>query len=432
MEHKIERVLPDGIAAELGIEPGDVLEAINGEILYDAVDYEYCCAQDELTLHIRKKNGERLEAHVQKDSGEGLGLQFSTGLMSPQRSCANKCVFCFVDQLPKNVRETLHVKDDDWRLSFIMGNYITLTNVSDSEMARICDRRVSPLFISVHTTDSDLRVRMLGNERAGRILSQLKRLADCNLQFHCQIVLCPGLNDGEALENTLEDLWNLYPAAQSVALVPVGLTAHREGLDPLTAFDREKAKAVIERVRVWQRHCKKEEGTAFVFAADELYILADEPMPPAEEYEGYPQIENGVGMLKKFEEEFYPALEDAPQGARAGKRYTIATGVSAAPWMRGIAQALAEKTGARIDVVPVPNGFFGPSVTVTGLVSGGDLIAALAGRDLGEKVFISATMLRDDCFLDDTSLESAAQAIKVPLVPVGADGADLVSAILED
>lgn len=432
MEHVIERIVPGSIAEELGLEPSDVLEAINGETIYDTVDYEYCCAQEELTLHIRKKNGEQLEAKIEKDSSEGLGLQFKTGLMSAQKSCANNCVFCFVDQLPKNVRSTLHVKDDDWRLSFIMGNYITLTNVGDCELARICDRRVSPLYISVHTTDPDLRIKMLGSHRAGRILHQLNTLADAKIRFHCQIVLCPELNDGEALERTLEDLWTLYPAAQSVALVPVGLTAHREGLDPLLPFDKEKAKAALERVKVWQRHCLKEEGTAFVFAADELYLTAGEEMPSAYDYEGYPQIENGVGLLRKFEEEFYPALEDAPQGTAKGKHFTIITGVSAAPWFTKLANALCAHTGAAIEVIPAVNRFFGESVTVAGLLTGSDLLAAVDGKGLQGKVLISQSMLRDDCFLDDKTLDEISEALRVPVIPVWVDGAELVSAVLEE
>lgn len=417
MEQKIVGVDKNSIAEELGVRPGDVLLSIDGEPVYDVVDYEQLCAKENLLLMLRT-GSEEWEAEVEKDLYEPLGLAFESGLMSPLRSCKNHCLFCFIDQMPKGIRRTLEVKDDDWRMSLIMGNYVTLTNVDDAEFERMIRRRVSPLYISVHTTDPDMRVAMMRNPTAGRIMERLRRLKEENLQFHCQVVLCPGYNDGEMLKNTIRDLGALYPAAQSLAIVPVGLTKHREGLAPLRVHTREEAAAAVDLIEEFQRDFLKRYGTRFVFASDEMYLAAGRRLPAEEAFEDYPQLENGVGLLRKFEFEFQAAL-DTLKKRRTPLYLDSASGRIAAPFMQELFRGLAEKN-IFITVHAVRNDFFGENVTVSGLVTAGDIAAQLAGKLSGKALLIPSSMMRerDDVFLDGRRKGELEAALGRPVIPM--------------
>ncbi len=428
MAHRIVSVDPDGIAAQCGIEPGDTLLSINGEPVLDQVDYQYLSAASCLVLEVQDARGVA-EIELEKDEDEPLGLTFESTLMSRPRSCANKCVFCFIDQMPCGMRDTLYVKDDDWRLSLMMGNYITLTNVSDAEFDRIIARRASPLYLSIHAIDGDLRARMMGNPHASRIAEQLRRLKDSGISFHCQIVLCPGLNDGAALDETLTALSALYPAAKSTALVPVGLTRHRDGLAQLTPYHKQTAAALLAQAHAWQQKLFAQIGTRFVFPADEFYCLSGETPPDDDAYEGYPQIENGVGLLRSFETEFTSAHSFLDESEICPRWVLIATGVSAAPFLRELIAA-HPLPGVKAEVLAVENRFFGPSVTVAGLLTGQDLIAALAGKQADE-ILISQAMLRheDGLFLDGLSLGKVAENLSAPLHPVVCDGAEFLYAL---
>ena len=432
MEHRIAAVDTGSIAEELGVEPGDVLASINGMDIIDVVDYEDACSAEQLTLLFKKADGTELEADVEKDEDEPLGLTFENGLMSPLRRCANHCVFCFVDQLPKGMRDTLYIKDDDWRLSLIMGNFVTLTNVGDGELERIIDRRVSPLYISVHTTDPALRREMMRCEKAGKIMDQLRRLTKSGIRLHCQLVLCPRINDGAALDHTLSDLYSLGDRVLSVAAVPVGLTGHREGLPALTPYDRAGANAVIDCIEVWQKRSMAERGTHFVNASDEFYTIAGRDVPPAEVYEGYPQIENGVGMLRKFQDELNEALPAVPAGCLKGVSATIVTGTSAAAWSERMARLAADRTGLSVRVVSVKNRFFGESVTVTGLLVSEDVAKALSDKELGDAVLIPRSMLRagEETLLDGGTVDGISEMLNVPVLPFYVDGEDFMETLL--
>ena len=429
MAHTIAAVEPDGIAEQCGLRPGDTLLSINGEPVLDQVDYQYLTAGERLVLEVRR-GAEIEEIHLEKDADEPLGLTFASSLMARPRMCANRCVFCFVDQMPEGMRASLYVKDDDWRLSLMMGNYITLTNLSDREFARIIARRASPLYISVHAMEPGLRARMMGNPRAARLQEQLRRLARHGISFHCPVVLCPGINDGAALDATLEALAALHPAARSVALVPVGLTGHREGLCPLTPYDAASAAALLAQAHAWQEAFWARLGTRFVFAADEFYALSGQPLPPEEAYEDYPQLENGVGLLRSFREAFYGARALAAQETAVPRRVLVATGVSAAPYLRALVSHAAP-AGVQARVLAVENRFFGGHVTVAGLLTGSDLLHALAGEEADE-ILISQAMLRreDALFLDDMPLDALRARLGVAVHAVPCDGADFFYALL--
>ncbi len=421
---------PGSIAQELGVQAGDELMKIQGEDVCDVIDYEFLCAQEKLTLTFLQTNGEILEAIVEKDSYEPLGLQFESGLMDKMRTCKNHCVFCFIDQMPKGGRETLHVKDDDWRMSFIMGNYISLTNVDDKEFARIISRRVSPLYISVHATDPDARVAMMRNPHAGAILERLRALYEAKLFFHCQIVLCPGLNDGDVLLRTLDTLKAFIPYALSVALVPVGLTKYRDGLYPLKPFTREQAAEVLDTLNRYQAQCKAEHGTRFVFASDELYILAGRELPAYENYEDFAQIENGVGLLRLFEHEFLEALEEkAPR--KKPVHVAIAGGVSATAFFAPLLKRV-EKYNVFITLYPIRNDYFGHTVTVSGLITGSDILHQLAGKlDGKDALLLPRNMLRenDDVFLDGVHVPQLQQQLRIPVLPFASNGHDFIDAL---
>ncbi len=423
MPHTITAVQKGSAAYVSGIRPGDRLSRINGEEIIDQIDYQALSTNSLLILDIEKKNGESAIFTIQKDEYEPLGIQLEDTLLSRPRSCRNHCLFCFIDQMPASLRQTLYVKDDDWRLSLMMGNYITLTNISESEMDRIIRRHASPLYISVHATSGAVRRQMMKNPGADRIMEHLKRLSNAGIQFHCQIVLCPGINDGPVLEKTLDDLLSFYPAACSAALVPVGLTSHRKGLYPLTPYTKETAAELISKIKPLQEQFFKRYGTAFVFPADELYCLSGLPLPPEAEYEDFPQIENGVGLLRLFISDVEQAAEEpiAIPDDLPG-RVTIACGVSVAPFLSG----LADKYGppqVEVDVCPIRNDFFGHTITVTGLITGQDLVKQLQKVET-DRILICATMLRaeGDLFLDGLSLEEVEKALPAPLYVIPNSG----------
>ena len=415
------------------IRVGDTLLAINGKEVIDVLDYKFFGYDPEVSVTVRTPDGLEHTVHVAKAEGQDLGLEFETYLMDKPRSCANNCVFCFIDQLPKGMRRTMYFKDDDARLSFLLGNYITMTNLSDREIQRICDLHISPINVSVHATNPELRVKMLRNRFAGRCIDIMRRFAAAGIIMNCQIVCCPGLNDGGELERTMRELAEMYPAVHSVSIVPVGLTKFREGLYELKSFTPEHAGETIDLVTAFGDKCIEKFGTRLFFCSDEMYICANRELPDDEFYEEHTQLENGVGMIRLLEAEFKSALSlsDKPDGVP----FSIACGVSVAPFFEKLVCAAREKYD-NIDgrVYVIENDFFGHSINVTGLITGGDLINQLKGKDLGERLFISQNMLRRDemDFLDDVLLEDAVTALGVPIYPIGQDGFDLWDAISGD
>ncbi|MEL7610329.1 MAG: DUF512 domain-containing protein [Bacillota bacterium] len=421
MKHRIVKVDQGSIADEIGVLPGTFLHSIDEEPIRDVIDYEHLTAKERLTLTLETPDGELYDAEIEKDVYEPLGLTFESGLMSPLRSCKNHCVFCFIDQMPKGVRKSLQVKDDDWRLSLIMGNYVTLTNVDDEEFARILRRRVSPLYVSVHAVDPQVRIAMMKNPTAGRLLERLEGLRREGLKFHAQVVLCPGVNDGDALKQTIETLGGLYPSAQSLAVVPVGLTRHREGLPALRVHTPEEAAQAVKLVEGYQSGFFKTIGTRFVFASDEFYLKAGLELPAEDAYEEYPQLENGVGLVRKFESEALEALEGM-RPLPAPVCVDVACGVSVAPYLEGIFQKL-EPFGVKAAVHAISNGYFGETVTVSGLVTARDLIDRIPKVRSSDALLIPHTMLREgaNVFLDGMTKDELEQTLCMRVVPLCAN-----------
>lgn len=414
---------------------GDTLLTINGKEIIDVLDYKFHSYDEKLCLHLLRQNGETYTVNVQKEQGDDLGLDFETYLMDKAKSCSNRCIFCFVDQLPKGMRRSLYFKDDDARLSFLQGNYITLTNLPDSEVDRICALHIGSVNISVHATDPVVRTKLLGNPKAKNGLDIMRKFAKAGINMNCQIVCCPEINDGEVLAKSMSDLTEFYPHVSSVSIIPVGLTGHREGLCSLTPFNQNSASAVIDMVEDYASHCLSKFGSRIFFCADELYIKAGREMPKFEEYEDFPQFENGVGLIRSLEYEFLDELDYTDKNSGNSGKITIATGVSAAPFLEKLvntATAKCESIEAR--VVPIYNDFFGRSINVSGLITGRDLVAQLKGNDLGERVLISQTMLRhsEGIFLDDMTVQQVESELNVKLIPVIQDGAALLSAMLND
>lgn len=426
----ISDVLPGSPAELSGVLAGETLLSIDGESVVDLVDYEHLTANERLKLTLLDKAGRERTVSVQKDEYEPLGLSFATSLMDDMRTCRNHCVFCFIDQMPKGVRTSLHVKDDDWRMSFIMGNYVTLTNLDERELERIIHRRVSPLYVSLHASNPDVRVQMMKNPRAGEAMNQLKRLAEAGLKFHLQAVLCPGLNDGEVLLQTIRDVTALIPYAQSLAIVPVGLTKYREGLTELRRFTPEEASRMIDEIEPLQKTFLKQYGTRFVFLADEWYTCCRRELPAYDTYEDFPQIENGVGLLRLFEGELQEALEER-EPLKQPRRFLMAGGVSAEPFFREVYRTL-EPYGVFIETRAIVNNYFGESVTVGGLVTGGDLTSQLAGLDFGQALLIPRAMLKADesVFLDGMTLFEAERRLGTKIIPVSS-GDDLIEIVFE-
>lgn len=432
MDNVISKI-ENGSPLKHRVHIGDTLLAINGNRVHDVLDYKFFGYDPEVSVTVRTPEGIEHTVHVAKAEGQDLGLEFETYLMDKPRSCANNCVFCFIDQLPKGMRRTMYFKDDDARLSFLLGNYITMTNLSDREIQRICDLHISPINISVHTTNPELRIKMLRNRNAGKCIDIMRRFADGGIRMNCQIVCCPGLNDGEELLRTMRELADMYPAVHSVSIVPVGLTKFREGLFELRPFTPEHSSETIDMVTAFGDECLKKFGTRLFFCSDEMYICANRELPEDEFYEEHTQLENGVGMIRLLETEFKSALSlsERPDGVP----FSIACGTSVAPFFEKLVCTAHEKYD-NIDgrVYAIENDFFGHSINVTGLITGGDLINQLKGKDLGERLFISQNMLRREemDFLDDVLLEEASAALGVPIYPIGQDGFDLWDAISGD
>lgn len=434
MGFKIESVDAGSPAAKAGILPGEKLISVNGNPIEDVLDYRFHTAESELNVLLEGLSGKERNVFIRNRSFRPLGLNFETYLMDEKRSCSNHCVFCFIDQLPKGLRETLYFKDDDMRLSFLLGNYITLTNLSEADIEKIIRLRISPINVSVHATDPKLRVRMCRNPNAGKCLDIMTRWAESGITMNCQIVLCPGLNDGEALRKTLSDLAALRPHVNSVSVVPVGLTAHRDGLYPLKAVTKEVAREVIATVTEFGDHELYKSQSRVFFASDEFYILAELPLPDPEHYEDYPQLENGVGMVPLLRDEFYSALSaEDPSELCAPPPFTIATGEAAAPYITELAGKLAELIpDFSCRVCTVKNRFFGGDVTVAGLLTGSDYLSALSGEYLGARLLIPASSLRYDgeLFLDDMSISELSEKLNTEIIPVPNDGGALLDALL--
>lgn len=431
-EHIISRIEPGSIAEELELEPGDVLVSVNGQPVQDVFDYQYLTNEEYLEILVRKPDGEEWELEIEKEFEEDLGIEFENGLMDDYRSCRNKCMFCFIDQLPKGMRETLYFKDDDSRLSFLQGNYVTLTNMSDEDIERVIRYHLEPVNISFHTMNPGLRCKMLNNRFAGEALEKAKRFYEAGITMNGQIVLCKGVNDGAELEYSIRELSGFLPYLQSVSVVPVGLTRHREGLYPLEPFTKEDAKEVLNLIHGWQERLLKEQGTHFVHAGDEWYLLAGEEIPAEDTYDGYLQLENGVGMVRLLENEVEEELE-LLHGDERERTVTIATGKLAAPLLTRLTEQIAQKfPQVKTNVIPIENRFFGERITVAGLLTGQDLKNQLLEQELGEELLLTEHMLRDgECvFLDDMTVDELSGALQVPVTIVKSDGKAFLQAVL--
>ena len=418
------------LAARHGIVPGDLVLSINGEPLIDDIDYQALTANRRLRIEIIRQSGQKAIVHIIKPLAAPLGMQFAQTTVCDPRTCSNNCVFCFVDQMPNGMRETLYVKDDDWRLSLMMGNFVTLTNVGEWEFRRMLRRHVSPLYVSVHATDPEVRVAMMKQPRAADLMPRLHRLADAGLSFHAQVVLCPGLNDGKVLERTLKDLFAMRPHALSVALVPVGLTKYREGLSELSAFTKQDALGVLAVCDRFQRMARQQGQEHFVYPADELICLAEAPLPAEHTYDGYPQIENGIGMIRRFEEELSAVLEVPGQpSASPAARVLVACGTSIEPYMKGWA-ARAAAPHVQTEVRAVKNDFFGHTVTVSGLLTGQDLARQLFGT-AADLLILPDTMLNSDqsMFLDDMTVPELERILGIPVRVLPNKGDHFVEAL---
>ena len=473
-EHVISRIVPDSIAEELGVEPGDVLLSVNGCEIGDVFDYHYFTNEEYLTVSIRKADGEEWELDIEKEYEEDLGIAFENGLMDDYKSCQNKCIFCFIDQMAPGMRDTLYFKDDDSRLSFLQGNYVTLTNMKEHDLERIIAYKLAPINISVQTTNPELRCKMLNNRFAGDALSKLDRLYEAGIPMNGQIVLCKGINDGQELERSITDLMQYMPVMESVSVVPVGLSRFREGLFPLEPFTKEDARKVLEMIHHFQEICMQKCGIHFVHASDEWYLLAEEELPQEDSYDGYIQLENGVGMLRLLRTEFAEALKEAQKEICEGSeaqiqqeickggaaqiqqetckdgtaqaednkeavsivsRVTVATGLLAAPTICELADKFMEIfPQIEIQVIPIVNHFFGEQITVSGLLTGQDIIEQLKDKHLGNRLLLPCNLLRsgEEVFLDDVTLAQAENALQVKIDIVKSSGQDLVSCLLSD
>lgn len=430
--HKIAWVEPGSIAEELGLEPGDAIEEINGNEIEDIFDYQYYVEDEYLDVLILTKDGEECVLEIEKDEDEDLGITFESSLMDEYHSCCNKCMFCFIDQMPPGMRDTLYFKDDDSRLSFLQGNYITLTNMSDKDVERIVRYRLEPINISFQTTNPELRCKMLHNRFAGEALKKVDILYQGGIEMNGQIVLCKGVNDGEELERSIRDLTGYLPMLKSVSVVPVGLTKYREGLYPMTPFTKEDAREVIRVIHKWQEKVYKEYGTHFIHAGDEWYLLAEMEVPQEESYDGYLQLENGVGMLRLLFNEFEEAFGKLTGDDRV-EELSVATAKLAYPYIDRMARRMQEKyPGLKIHTYCIRNDFFGERITVSGLITGQDLMAQLKDQELGERLLIPCNMLKmdEDIFLDDFTLDEVADTLQVPIDIVKSSGQDFVNAIL--
>lgn len=450
-EHVIDRILPGSIAEELEVESGDVLLSVNGHEITDVFDYHYYTNEEYLIVVIRKSNGEEWELEIEKEYQEDLGIEFANGLMDDYKSCCNRCIFCFIDQMPPGMRDTLYFKDDDSRLSFLQGNYVTLTNMKEQDLERIIAYKLGPINISVHTTNPKLRCQMLNNRFAGQALQKMDCLYEAKIPMNGQIVLCKGVNDGRELEQSISDLMKYIPVMESVSVVPVGLSRFREGLYFLEPFSKEDAGQVLDLIHHFQDICMETYGTHFVHASDEWYLLAERELPQEENYDGYVQLENGVGMLRLLRTEFAQALKEASAAKMKQNNQqlrpndsteilpqtciTIATGLLAAPTIQKLVSELMEVfPEKKIEVIPIVNHFFGEQITVSGLLTGQDIVEQLKGRQLGSKLLLPGNLLRsgEEVFLDDMTLTQVGNALQVKIDIVKSSGQDLVQRILNN
>ena len=423
-EHRIKEVRAGSIGEELELQPGDILLAVNGEPVEDIFDYQFMIEENEVILLIRKADGEEWELEIEKEESEDLGLVFENSLMDEYHSCRNKCMFCFIDQMPKGMRETLYFKDDDSRLSFLQGNYITLTNMSDKDINRIIRFHLAPINISVHTTNPELRCRMLTNRFAGEALKKIARLYEAEIPMNGQIVLCKDVNDGAELERSIRDLLKYAPVMRSVSVVPVGLTKYRDGLYPLEPFTKEDAREVLRLIRSYQKQAYEQYGIHFIHASDEWYILAEEEIPTADIYDGYIQYENGVGMVRMFRDDLEAALAGLSGDDRKGK-VTLVTAKLIYPTICWAAEQIQKKyPNMELQVVCITNHFFGEQITVTGLLTATDIIEQLSTLELGDWVVLPSVVLKadEDIFLDDIALEDVQKALQVPIHIVKSNG----------
>lgn len=425
----VERGSP---AYKAGIKSGDNLVSIDGNEIMDVLDYRFYQDNERLTVEVIDSSGKTKTARIKKDEYEELGLEFETYLMDKKHSCRNKCVFCFIDQLPKGLRESLYFKDDDSRLSFLFGNYITLTNITEHEVERIIKMHISPINISVHTTNPDLRVKMMANKNAGKALQIIDRFNSAGIKLNCQLVLCPGYNDGEELERTLSDLSRLENA-ECIAAVPVGLTAYREGLAEIEPFNKQTAGAVLDIIDKYGDICLKKYGQRRIYGADEFYLLAEREIPEADYYGDFLQLENGVGLWSLLRSEALDALDDCDYTLEDERSISLVTGEAAYPLIKMIAEKCMGKNPLlRARVFPIKNNFFGGKINVSGLVTATDIEAQLKNEDLGEELLIPSVMLRaeGDMFLDSVTVDELSERLRVKITPVNNDGYELVDAIL--
>ncbi|MDD3614904.1 MAG: DUF512 domain-containing protein [Lachnospiraceae bacterium] len=434
IKHVVKSVLPDSIAQEMDIEPKDVIISINDQPIEDVFDYHYLVNDEYLEVLVEKPDGEQWLLEIEKEFEEDLGIEFENSLMDEYRSCSNHCVFCFIDQMPPNMRKTLYFKDDDSRLSFLQGNYVTLTNMSDHDIDRIIHYHLAPINISFHTTNPELRKKMLNNRFAGDIFPRVQRLYEAGIEMNGQIVLCKGLNDGEELEKSIRDLSKYLPYLKSVSVVPVGLSKYREGLYPLEAFQKEDAVQVIKTIEAWQDKLMAEYNIHFIHASDEWYLLAERDLPQRERYDNYLQLENGVGMLRLLEDEITEALNHKKSDERV-RKITIATGKLASGSLNKYNKAIRDKfPGVNIQVIPIENQFFGTQITVSGLITGTDLKQQLEGQELGEQLLLPCNMLRsgEEVFLDDVTVDELEEFLHTSIMVVDSSGQDYVDAVLGD
>ncbi|WP_018133208.1 DUF512 domain-containing protein [Effusibacillus pohliae] len=429
---KIQSVRPGSLAEELELEPGDEIRTINGQPIKDIIDYQFAITDEAIELEVIKANGEEWLLEVEKEYDESLGVEWEHPTVDRIKLCHNKCVFCFVDQIPGNMRQTLNMRDDDYRLSFLHGNFVTLTNLKQSDLERIAKLKMSPLNISVHTTNPELRNFMVGHKKAGEILNQIAYLAEHEIEMNTQVVLCPGMNDGAELDRTIRELAVFWPHVRTLSVVPVGLTKHRRGLAELRSVTPEEAAAVIDQVEAWQDKFLREKGATFVHAADEFYVLAGREVPPAERYDEFAQTENGVGLIRNFLDELEDLKGDIPSSLSERRHVAVVTGVSAADTIRRGIRLLQDVQNLRVDLHVIQNDFYGHMVTVAGLITGSDIVAQLKDSCRADLVMIPDIMLKDDAdvFLDDYTLEQVSQELGKPVLVLPANATGLVKGSL--
>lgn len=430
----ISKVNPESIAEEMGVQVGDVLVSINDHPVADIIDYLFLVSDEYIEVEVEKPDGEVWLLEVEKDYDEKLGIEFENPILDHARSCRNKCLFCFIDQMPPNMRGTLYFKDDDSRLSFLQGNFVTLTNVSDKDLERMVRYQISPINVSIHTTNPKLRIQMLNNKFAGALLERLAYLTDNNVIVNGQIVLCPCFNDGKELDRTLKDLGELNENLKSVAIVPIGLTKYRQGLVEVEGFDKERAQVTIEQIRKWQTYFLKNRGSRFVHLSDEFYVLAEDELPAFEAYEGFPQLENGVGLMRKFEHELQLAV-DSGRSSNAARMVSVVTGAAAYGFMKTMAERVMERyPQVVIKTYKVENAFFGETITVAGLLTGQDIMKALKGNKLGDCLLMAEVMFKSDepVMLDDVHVTTIEKVLETPVEIVKVNGTDFLNKVLGD